>query len=950
MRARKTTSRTLAAFALAVGAAAAACSGEHFPLPLTEGAEAGTGLEATPPSPIPPASRLDASSGRLAYDAARHGVWTANGDVGSVSFVDANAQALVREVAVGKDVTSVALSPDGRWVAAVDSAGGTVALVDAEQRAVVKTIAVGNRPRAAVWDSTDPRWLYVALEGDAAVALVDRTLGVLTTTAFVGRSPSGLAVSKARSELYVAHRIDAQVTIVPLPLDPNGTNTVFALSPEAGDGTVTTPHGAPFAFESFAWAPDGRAAWMPHELLAPTHPFAFNRTLFPAVSVVDLANRAEVLTDPHDPNGVVAGRKNLFAAIDLHDGSGNPIAVSQPCAAAFHPNGKVAYALACASEDLLVFDTARGVASGVLRGLPGDHPVGLVIASDGQHAYVLDDQSDDPAPPAAALHSKSLHLLDLGAGGPSDVPTVIGSAIPLVASDPASSTLRAGLRFFYRGNSAKGALATTGGDWMACGGCHLDGFGSSNAVFFGALAPTDATQDARIGHTGLRDLFSTAPRPNPSADPPFAPHDALVAFLEQGGLAPDRSGASQAGAIDPDHPTADAQAMAEGIAAVVARDLPLGPARLVPSGGAPNTTYDGSWCGQCHATQYQAWQKSAHAHAAVDPMVRFGASVESSSVGPQFSRLCAGCHDPVSARAGDTTLGSGRGVTCLGCHDTERLLQAGGNADLLAMTYDWTQTHATRASAALPTLRDPRFCGACHQQYVPGTGLAAIGTLREYDSSPFSGSFGGPATLCVDCHAPLGAGNVADHAMVGGNVYLASQVTGDDAMAALEQSNLHQAIGLTAQSLNGAVTVTVRNRSAGHSFPTGVTDIREPWVELQAVDAQGKVVARYGGPQADGALPPNAARLGMDIATADGTLLVQHELSAAVRVPFLKVVPALGTVTFTLMPPPLLPAPATELDAVLLYRNVRLAYFRAASGGKADAMPPEVEVARVAVP
>jgi DNA-binding beta-propeller fold protein YncE len=907
-------------------------------------------LETSPPAPIPPGSRVDATSGRLAYDAARHGIWTANGDVGSVTFVDVNAQAALREVPIGGDVTSVALSPDGRWVAAVDAAGGAVALVDAEQRARVVTIPVGSRPRAAVWDAADPRWLYVALEGDASVAVVDRTLGVLTTTAFVGRSPSGLAVSKTRSELYVAHRIDAQVTVVPLPLDPNGTTAAFALAAEAGDGKGATPHGAPFAFESFAWGPDGATAWMPHELLAPTHPFAWGATLFPAVSVVDLANRAEVVTDPNDPAGVVAGRKNLFAAIDLHDASGTPIVVSQPCAAAFHPNGKVAYALACASEDLVVFDAARGIATGILRGLPGDHPVGLAIATDGSRAYVLDDQSEDAALPAPALHSKSLHVLDLGAAGPSDVPRVIGDAIPIVANDPAPSTLRAGLRFFYRANSAKGALATTANDWMACGGCHLDGFGSSTAVFFDTLAPADATQDARIGHTGLRDLFSSAPRPNPKADPPFVPHDALVAFLEQGGLAPDRTGGSQAGAIDPDHPTADAQAMADGIAAVVARDLPLGPTRLMPSGGAPNLTYDGSWCGQCHATEYQAWQKSAHAHAAVDPMVRFGATVETSTVGAQFSRLCAGCHDPVSARAGDTTLASGRGITCLGCHDTERLLQAGGNADLVATTYDWTQTHATRASAALATLRDPRFCGACHQQYVPGTGLAAIGTLREYESSPFSGAFGGPTTSCVDCHAPLGAGNVADHAMVGGNVYLASQVTGDDAMAALEQANLHQAIGLTAQSMGGSVTVTVRNRSAGHSFPTGVTDIREPWVELQAVDAQGNVVARYGGPQSDGTLPPEAARLGMDIATGDGTLLVQHELSAAVRVPFLKVVPALGIVSFTLSAPPLLPAPATQLDAVLLYRNVRLAYFRAASGGQADVVPPEVEVARIPVP
>jgi predicted CXXCH cytochrome family protein len=1007
------------AFALFVGSlacaalSAAACSGEHFPDVLTSGDEGGTSeasftgtppLEAAPPAFVPVSKRVSVSSSPLVFDPVRGGVWTANGDVGSVSYADVDRYALVSEIPVGSDIRSVALSPDGVWLAAVDRAGGSVTLIDAAARAVVRTIPIGTHPRAAAWDAGDPRWLYVTLEDDGGVAVIDRTLGVLSSTIPVGRLPSGIAVSAKRRELYVTHRIDGEVTIVPLQVDelsgindveggagdgaaaggsggaaaddagasaneagpPVGTltrNYDVPLAFEVGDGTLTTPHGVPFGFESMSWAPGGDVAWIPHELLAPTHPFQFQETLFPTVSVVDLAARAEVQTDPNDPNGIIAGRKNLFDAINVLDPTGNTAILSQPCAVAFHPNGVTAYVVACASEDLLTFDLTQGIAVDLFRGLPGDHPVGLALDTTGARGFVLDDESADPAAPAPPLHSKSLHVLDLAGGSLLNQVSVIGSAITLVAKDPVDPNLRAGLRFFFRANSAKGTLATTGNFWQSCGGCHLDGFVSTNEAFFESLLPADPTRDARIGHTGLSDFFSTAPPANASVDPPFNPHDVLSALEEQGGLAPDRTGAQRTGAIDPSNPTSDASTMAAQIAKVIAATLPLGPTWLLPDTSKPVAAYDGAWCGECHQAEFAAWQKSAHAHAGLDPMVRFCAAVEAKNNGAQYPRLCAGCHDPVSSALGDTSLTSTRGVTCLGCHDTERLIQAGGNGDVRTNGFDWTVSHAARAGAALTTLRDPRFCGGCHQQFVPGTGMVAINTLHEYLGSAYAGGTGGAfapdggtgstaVTSCVDCHAPQGVNGVADHSMVGGNVYIAQVLTQDPTMVANVTANLKNAIALTAARQGtgaGQITVTVRNRGSAHGFPTGVTDIREPWVELQAVDGQGNVVAHYGGPAADGTLPLDAARLGMDIATADGTLLYFHELSKSTRIPFFRTVPPLGTVDLTFTDPGALPMGATELDAVLYYRNLRTPFYRAATGDP-TATAPQVEVARVVVP
>jgi DNA-binding beta-propeller fold protein YncE len=921
-------------FALTIAGAivgAAACGLDTAtPAPVEAGVvdAAPPPLESAPPAIIPEDRRKDATSSAVIFDTERGRVWTANGDVGTVSFVDIDAPRVLDEIAIGKDVRSVALSPDFKWLAAVDRDGAKVVLMDAETRAVKRAIPLGTHPRAAVWDAANPRFLYVAVEDDDAIAVIDRTLGVLVESIKVGRLPSGVAVSRLRPELYAVHRIDGKITIVDTATRKPLADV--ALAAQAADPDPKVPQGRPFAFETLAWAPSGVEAWLGHQLLAPTRPFQFQSTVFPAVSVVDLSPlRLEVATDP--VTGTIQGRKLLFDAINLPDATANATIVSQPCAAAIHPNGIAAYVLACGSEDLLVFDVLSGRAVDVLRDLPGDHPVGIALDEKGDRAFLLADQSH------------TLARVDLAGGSVIKHVRLLGAPIPLVAKDPVLPELREGLKLFYRASSRKGELATTGNDWMSCASCHLDGFVTTNQVFFESPL-ADSTIDAQIGHVGMKDLFSTAPTPDA---PTFEPHDVLVALLDQGGLAPDRTGKNRDGAVDPSAPPIAARTMARRLARVIARDLPVGPSWILP-GRAPDATYDGAWCGNCHKAEYEAWQKSAHAHAGEDPMTTFCAKVERDLRGPQYNRLCAGCHDPVSVRLGDVSLSSGRGVTCLGCHDVTRTLRAGGNADLEYDAHTWTVDHKAQASARLAVLRTPEFCASCHTQFVPGSGLEAISTYHEWQKTKFANPAPGEdATTCIDCHMSKDSNGIVDHAAIGGNVYLASKFNGGDpAFVERVRQNLQSAITLAAVRVGADVKITLTNK-AGHDFPTGVTDVREPWVELQALDANKKVVAHFGGPDAGGLLPDSAARLNMDIARPDGGVLLLHELSDATRIPFLRRVPGGGTLDVTLAAPGL-PAGAVSLDAVLLYRHVRAPFFRAATGDPA-AIPTEVEVARTPV-
>ena len=230
-----------------------------------------------------------------------------------------------------------------------------------------------------------------------------------------------------------------------------------------------------------------------------------------------------------------------------------------------------------------------------------------------------------------------------------------------------------------------------------------------------------------------------------------------------------------------------------------------------------------------------------HAQAAADSMVKFCVGVDRRpSLGTPdhpfqpITRLCAGCHDPVTARTGDYSMTSGRGVTCLGCHDVTRLVQGGGNGDLQATTHDWTKDHTAwrRQPRSIVAAGGPSSAAAVTWS-VRGRGAYAslAGTLDEYEASLYS-----PSTRCVDCHmAEVGTTATTNHRFPGGNVYLEEVDRRRDVDHADERQNPHRLRGcqISAQQISGGELVTLRNGGAGHWFlHGGVADIREPWVEL----------------------------------------------------------------------------------------------------------------------
>jgi len=113
------------------------------------------------------------------------------------------------------------------------------------------------------------------------------------------------------------------------------------------------------------------------------------------------------------------------------------------------------------------------------------------------------------------------------------------------------------------------------------------------------------------------------------------------------------------------------------------------------------------------------------------------------------------------------------------------------------------------------------------------------------------------------------------------------------------------------------------------------------------------VLARFGGPDANGLIPSTAARFGFDIARADGTVLLLHELSETVRIPFERRVAAQGSVDVT-MPipanPPVGTSGARTSSCSTTTGTCETPYFRAALADPNQDSPPDVELARTRLP
>ncbi len=229
---------------------------------------------------------------------------------------------------------------------------------------------------------------------------------------------------------------------------------------------------------------------------------------------------------------------------------------------------------------------------------------------------------------------------------------------------------------------------------------------------------------------------------------------------------------------------------------VYGEDRPFAPSLATTNtGGAfdPRSLGGSQSCGTtgCHEEIVKEWQVSAHRYAAMDVGFQTVQSVMGEQNGPESTRYCGGCHDPISLFSGskniytdkdDLTniLGYQEGVSCIACHAIEET-DVKGNANYVMgqpqrYLYELSEGKTAKfisdflirsypryhvESLQHRMFKSPEFCASCHKQFIDEE-INKVGWVQlqnQYDNWRKSrwNHPGDPLKTieCRECHMPL---------------------------------------------------------------------------------------------------------------------------------------------------------------------------------------------------
>jgi len=237
------------------------------------------------------------------------------------------------------------------------------------------------------------------------------------------------------------------------------------------------------------------------------------------------------------------------------------------------------------------------------------------------------------------------------------------------------------------------------------------------------------------------------------------------------------------------------------------KDRPFAPSlATTATGGAydPRSLSGSESCGTagCHEQILAEWKPSAHRYAAMDTLFQGIQAVMAKQNGPESTRYCGGCHDPISLFSGTKNVftekltnlhGYKEGVSCLVCHSI-RQTDIKGNANYVISQpseylWQWETEGAGRLvrdflirtypaehrRLSKQMYKAPEYCAACHKQFIDEE-INRVGWVQlqnQYDNWAAShwNVKGNPRKTieCRECHMPLVAstdpasGDTADY-------------------------------------------------------------------------------------------------------------------------------------------------------------------------------------------
>jgi hypothetical protein len=252
----------------------------------------------------------------------------------------------------------------------------------------------------------------------------------------------------------------------------------------------------------------------------------------------------------------------------------------------------------------------------------------------------------------------------------------------------------------------------------------------------------------------------------------------------------------------------------------------------------------------CHEQILKEWEVSAHRYSAMDVAFQKVQSVMGEQNGPESTRYCGGCHDPISLFSGTKNIftedltnlvGYKEGVSCIVCHAIKET-DIKGNANYVitqpgrymfelseAKWARFTRDFLIRSypryhveSLQHRLFKSPEFCAACHKQFIDEeiNNVGWVQLQNQFDNWRKSrwNTPGDPTKTieCRECHMPLtdssdpGSGDPLDynrtaddakhrsHRFLGANQFMP---------AALELPGADEHIALTEKWLKGQIEI-----------------------------------------------------------------------------------------------------------------------------------------------
>ncbi|WP_162555741.1 PKD domain-containing protein [Reichenbachiella versicolor] len=383
-------------------------------------------------------------SSPIAIDAANRIVWVVNPDNNSVTMLDADTHAKIKEIPVAQDPVSVAIDAEGEaWVACRD----------ADQIDILSTAGVfvksiplsrGASPYGVVFDHNGVEG-YLSEFGAGLVTKLDGSTNTIGSSLTLGNGPRALALSGDGTQLLVTQLISPDSGGNVWEVNTSNFSLKASITLPIDDTTIDNGNqarGIPNYITGVSIHPYNNTAWTVGKkdnilrgLARDGQAMTFDNSVRTAISKLDLNTATETVTERMD--------------IDNH---------GQPSAAMFTPTGNYLFVTMQGNNHLIAIDPKKGLE--LFTEEVGLAPQGLIIDPVTQKIFVKNFMDRT----VTIFDAQS--MLETGTVGISKLATV-----STVGSELLTSQVLTGKQIFY--NAADQRMGTDG--YISCASCHLDG-------------------------------------------------------------------------------------------------------------------------------------------------------------------------------------------------------------------------------------------------------------------------------------------------------------------------------------------------------------------------------------------------------------------------------------------------------------------------------------------